>query len=59
MNQMFAELKKEDHGYLENLLKGILGIERLLEQKEDYLRQVESLHKLSVKVDMFASGNGT
>lgn len=56
LNQMFAELEKEDHGYLENLLKGILGVERLLEQKEDYLRQVEALHKLSVKIDMFASG---
>ena len=36
LNQMFAELEKENHGYLENLLKGILGVERLLEQKENY-----------------------
>ena len=56
LNQMFAELDRDDDGFLENLLKEALGVPRLLEQKEEYLRQAEALQKLSAKVKMLASG---
>jgi hypothetical protein len=56
IQQMVDDLERGDQGYLENLLKALLGVQDLLEKKQDYIDNLIVLNSLKEKALMVKSG---